>query len=50
VITAELQAVLNFLTENNFQEAFKKVQKHWEQSICVQEEYFEGDSGQKAQS
>jgi hypothetical protein len=29
VIKAELQAVLNILTEHDFQNAFKKWQKHW---------------------
>jgi hypothetical protein len=33
VIEAESQAVLNTLTEHNFQEEFKKWQKHWEQCI-----------------
>jgi hypothetical protein len=45
VIEAESQAVLNILTENDFQEAFKKLQMRWEWCICVQEEYFEGDGG-----
>jgi hypothetical protein len=31
VIEAELQTVLNTLTEHDFQEAFKKLQKRWEQ-------------------
>jgi hypothetical protein len=30
VIGAELQAVLNTLTEQDFQDAFKKWQKSWE--------------------
>jgi hypothetical protein len=40
VIEAESQGVLNTLTEHDFQDAFKKWQRHWE--WC----YFEGDSGQ----
>jgi hypothetical protein len=46
VITAESQAVLNTLTEHDFQDAFKKWQKHWEQYICTEREYFEDDGGQ----
>jgi hypothetical protein len=30
IIEAESQAVLNTLIEHNFQDAFKKWQKHWE--------------------
>jgi hypothetical protein len=30
VIETESQAVLNTLTEHDFQDAFKKVQKYWE--------------------
>jgi hypothetical protein len=41
VIEAELQAVLNILTEHNFQDAFKRWQKCWEQRICVERDYFE---------
>jgi hypothetical protein len=33
VIDAELQAVLNTLTEHDFQDAFKKWQKRWERCI-----------------
>jgi hypothetical protein len=36
VIKAELQAVLNTLTEYDFQDAFKKWQKHWEWCICAE--------------
>jgi hypothetical protein len=50
VLEAESQAVLNTLTEHNFQDAFKKWQKRWEWCICVQGDYFEGDSGQQAPS
>jgi hypothetical protein len=33
VIESELQAVLNTLTEHDFEDAFKKWQKNWE--LCV---------------
>jgi hypothetical protein len=46
VIEAELQAVLNTLPEHNFQDAFKKWQKHWECCICVEGDYSEGDGAQ----
>jgi hypothetical protein len=50
VIEAESQAVLNTLTEHNFQDAFKKWQKRLEQCICMEGDYFEGDGGQSAKS
>jgi hypothetical protein len=37
VIEAKLQAVLNTLTEFNFQDAFKKWQKLWER--CIRAEW-----------
>jgi hypothetical protein len=46
VIKAELQSVLNTLREHNFQDAFKKRQKHWEWCIRAGEDYFTGDGGQ----
>jgi hypothetical protein len=46
VIEAESQAVLNALTEHNFQNAFKKWQKRWEWCIHAEGDYFEGDGGQ----
>jgi hypothetical protein len=46
VIEAESQAVLNTLTEHDFQDAFKKRQKHWERCILAEGDYFEGDGGQ----
>jgi hypothetical protein len=46
VVEAELQAVLNTLSEHNFQDAFKKMQKHWEWCICAEGDYFEFDGGQ----
>jgi hypothetical protein len=45
-IKAESQAVLNTLTEHDFQDAFKKWQKRWEQCILAEGDYFEGDGGQ----
>jgi hypothetical protein len=50
VIEAELEAVLNTLTEHDFRDAFKKWQKRWERCICAEGNYFESDSGQWAQS
>jgi hypothetical protein len=41
VIEAGSQVVLNTLTEHDFQDAFKKWQKRWEQCICAEGEYFE---------
>jgi hypothetical protein len=46
VIKAESQAVLDTLTEHDFQDAFKKWHRHWEGCICVEGDYFEGDCGQ----
>jgi hypothetical protein len=45
VIDAESQAVLNALTERDFQDAFKTQQKRWERCIGAEGDYFEGDSG-----
>jgi hypothetical protein len=46
VIKAESQAVLNTLTEHDFEDAFKKCQKRWEWCIHVKGDYFNGDGGQ----
>jgi hypothetical protein len=46
VIKAESRAVLNTLTQHDFQDAFKKWQKRWERWICTEGDYFEGDGGQ----
>jgi hypothetical protein len=46
VIGAESQAVLNILTECDFQDTFKKWQKSWEQCTHAEGTYFEGDGGQ----
>jgi hypothetical protein len=40
VIEAESLAVLNTLTEHDFQDAFKKWQKCWQQSIHAEGDYF----------
>jgi hypothetical protein len=45
-IKAEFQAVLNTVTEQNFQDAFKKMAEAWEPCILVEEDCFRGDSGQ----
>jgi hypothetical protein len=46
VIEAESQAVLNTLTEHDFQDAFKKWQKHRERCTRAEGYYFEGKGGQ----
>jgi hypothetical protein len=46
VIEAELREVLNTLTEHDFQDAFKKWMKRWEQWLHTEGGYFEGDGGQ----
>jgi hypothetical protein len=46
VMEAGSQAVLNTLTEHDFQDAFKKWQKHWEWCVHVEVDYVEGYSGQ----
>jgi hypothetical protein len=45
VIGAELQAVLNTLTEHDFQDSFKKWQKRWERCVRAEGDYFKGDGG-----
>jgi hypothetical protein len=40
------QAVLNTLTEHNFQDAFTKWQKRWERCIHAKGDNVEGDGGQ----
>jgi len=44
-IQAELQAVLNTLRENDFQEGFKNWQRRWDRCQASEEEYDEGDAG-----
>jgi hypothetical protein len=46
LIKAESQAVLNIITEHNFQDAFTKWQKRWERCIHAEGDYFEGDGSQ----
>jgi hypothetical protein len=46
VIEAESQAVLNALTEHNFQDVFKKWQKSWERCIRAEGDNLEDDGGQ----
>jgi hypothetical protein len=43
VIESEPWAVLNTLTEHDFLDAFKKLQKHWEWCIRTEGDCFEGD-------
>jgi hypothetical protein len=42
---AELQAVLNSLTEHEFQDAFKRWHMGWERCIHAEEDYFGGVGG-----
>jgi hypothetical protein len=44
-IEAESRAVLNTLTEHDFQDAFKKLQKSWERCIRAEGDHFECDGG-----
>jgi hypothetical protein len=46
VIEAALQVVLNTFTEHYIQDEFKKWKKHWEWCICMEGDYFKGDSDQ----
>jgi hypothetical protein len=46
VIEAESQAVLNTITEQDFQDAFTKWQKCWEWFIHTEGDYYEGNGGQ----
>jgi hypothetical protein len=46
VMEPESQAVLNALTEHDFQDAFKKWQKLWERCIRDERGYFEVDGVQ----
>jgi hypothetical protein len=41
-----MKAVLNTLTDHDFQDAFKNWQKRWERCIHAEGDYFEGDGGQ----
>jgi hypothetical protein len=46
VLEAESQAVLNTLTEQDFQDAFKKWQRRCERCIYAEGDFFESDGGQ----
>jgi hypothetical protein len=46
VVEAEKKAVLNTITEHDFQDAFKKWQKRWVRCIRAEGDYSEGDGGQ----
>ena len=41
-IQAELQAILNTLRENDFQECFKNWQRYWDRCQASEWDYFEG--------
>jgi hypothetical protein len=45
VLEAESQTVLNTHTKHDFLHAFKKWQKHWEQCMCVEGDYFKDYDG-----
>jgi hypothetical protein len=45
VMERDSQAVLNTLTEHDFQDAFRKWQKRWEGCIRAKGNDFEGDGG-----
>jgi hypothetical protein len=45
VIEAESQAMLNTLTEQDFQDASLKWQKRWDRCKRAEGDYFEGDDG-----
>jgi hypothetical protein len=47
VIGAKSQAVLNILTEHDFQDAVKKWQKRWELHIGVEGGYFDVDEASR---
>ena len=44
-IQSEMQAVLNTLRENDFQECFKNWQRRWDRCQVSEGDYFEGDAG-----
>jgi hypothetical protein len=45
VTEAELQVAMNTLTEHDFQDTFKTLQKCWEWCIRAEGDYFEDDGG-----
>jgi hypothetical protein len=50
VMEEESQAMLNTLTENDFQDTFKMWHKIWKRCISAEGDFFENDGGQYAQS
>jgi hypothetical protein len=42
MIEAESQAMLNTLTEHDFQDAFRRWQRRWERCIRAEGDFFEG--------
>jgi hypothetical protein len=46
VIQRESQAVLDSVKENDFHGAFEAWKKQWDNCICSQGDYFEGDGSQ----
>jgi hypothetical protein len=50
VMETESQAMLNTLTDHDFQYASKKRQRRWGRCIRAEGDYFEGDGGQQNQS
>jgi hypothetical protein len=49
VMEAESQAVMNTLTEQDFQDAFTKRQKRWERCTCAERDYLPSYLGQAAE-
>jgi hypothetical protein len=45
LIQAELQRVLDTVTEKDFQEAFQKQRRRWDGCLHAGGNYFEGDGG-----
>jgi len=45
-IQAKSQRVLDTLIEKDFQEAFQKWRRRWDQCLHVEGNYFKGDRGQ----
>jgi hypothetical protein len=48
MMDSKLQAVLNTLSEHDFQDAFDEWQKSWERCIREEGDYFKSDGGQYA--
>jgi hypothetical protein len=45
-IEAKSQAMLDSLTEHDFQDALKTLQKRWERRMRAEGDFFEGNGGQ----